>query len=51
MWGDDDMADPYFCRRYPPYDMRLDKKDEAPFPVTVSGDSWCGEFKPKPDSK
>jgi len=51
MWGDEDMNDPYFCLRYPPSVPPETGHDEAPFPVTVSGDSWCGEFKPKPGSK
>lgn len=47
VWNSDEEDDPLFCRRFPPSDLRVNVR-EAPFPITVGEDSWCGEFKRKP---
>lgn len=50
LWTDpDDGPDPYFCRRYPP-SVPEDDGQGGPMPPTVSATTWCGEFKPKPES-
>ena len=34
------------CRRYPPTVVEWDDEGNAMFPE-VSGDTWCGEWKPE----
>jgi len=44
---EDEVQDPYFCRRYPPTVDLKERFNDARIHITVSPTTWCGEWKAK----